>query len=108
MNLADFLTECPSGEIVVTGHRIGLYSVIDRYERGCTADEIHSELPALDLDLIRNVIAFREGHPAEVGAYVAKYRADLDGQESSADAALSKARRRAAERTVSTASPNGS
>ena len=34
MDLPDFLAEWPEGEIVLTGHRIGLYSVIDLYQRG--------------------------------------------------------------------------
>src|SRR5262245_39441947 len=102
MDLPDFLTRWPNGEIVLTGHRIGLYSVIDRYQQGCTPDEIHNEFPTLVPDLIRDVIAFRESHPAEVDAYVAQYRADLDRQEAASEpspAAL-RVRRRVAEKTT--------
>jgi uncharacterized protein (DUF433 family) len=81
MDLPDFLTLWPKGEIVVTGHRIGLYSLIDLAERGCGPDEIRAEFPTLDRDLIRKVLAFRESHRAEVDAYIAEYRADLDRQE---------------------------
>jgi uncharacterized protein (DUF433 family) len=81
MDLPDFLTLWPSGEIVLTGHRIGLYSVIDLAEQGCGPDEIHKEFPTLVLDLIRRVIGFHESHRAEVDAYVAEYRVDLDRQE---------------------------
>jgi uncharacterized protein (DUF433 family) len=85
MDLPSFLTRWPNGEIVLTGHRIGLYSVIDCYQRGCTPDQIHDEFPTLEPDLIRSVIAFREAHPAEVDAYVAEYRADLDRREAASE-----------------------
>jgi hypothetical protein len=38
MDLPHFRTLWPNAEIVVTGHRIGLYSVIDRYQQGRTID----------------------------------------------------------------------
>jgi uncharacterized protein (DUF433 family) len=81
MDLPDFLTLWPGGEIVLTGHRIGLYSVIDLAEQGSGPEEIHKEFPTLDLDLIGRVIGFHDSHRAEVDAYVADYRADLDRQE---------------------------
>ena len=34
VNLPDFLTEWPFGEIMIKGHRIGLYHVIRRYKDG--------------------------------------------------------------------------
>jgi uncharacterized protein (DUF433 family) len=103
MDLPDFLTLWPKGEIVLTGHRIGLYSVIDLAERGCSPDEIREEFPTLDRDLIRKVIAFRESHRAEVDAYIAEYRADLDRQETAAvpSPAALRIRRLLAERVAS-------
>jgi len=85
MELPHFLTQWPNGEIVLTGHRIGLYSVVDRYQQGQTPDQIHAEFPTLEPDLIRRVIAFREAHPDEVDSYVAEYRADLDRQEAASE-----------------------
>lgn len=110
MDLPPFLTRRPNGEIVLTGHRIGLYSVIDRSQRGHTPDQIHDEFPTLEPDLIGRVIAFREAHPAEVDAYVAEYRADLDRQGAAAEpsAAVLRIRRRMAERTASVRSPRES
>ena len=100
MDLPPFLTRWPNGEIVLTGHRIGLYSVIDRCQRVHTLDQIHHEFPTLEPGLIRDVVAFREAHQAEVDAYVAQYQADLDSQEAASEpspAAL-RVRRRMAER----------
>jgi uncharacterized protein (DUF433 family) len=81
MILPDFLTLWPNDEIVLTGHRIGLYSVVDRFQRGCSVEEIHAEFPTLEPDLIQRVLAFHAGHQAEVDAYVAEYQAELDRQE---------------------------
>jgi uncharacterized protein (DUF433 family) len=81
MNLPDFLSLWPNGEIVLSGHRIGLYSVLDRFQRGCSVEEIHAEFPTLVPDLIQKVLAFHASHQAEVDAYVAEYRAELDRQE---------------------------
>ncbi len=105
MDLPHFLTRWPDGEIVLTGHRIGLYSVLDRYGRGQTPAQIHDEFPTLELHLIQSVIAFREAHPDEVDAYVAEYRSDLQRQEeaSAPSPAVLRIRRRIAERTTATA-----
>jgi uncharacterized protein (DUF433 family) len=102
MDLPDFLTRWPNGEIGLTGHRIGLYSVIGRHQQGYTPDQIHDEFPTLAPDLIRGVIAFRDAHPAEVDAYVAEYRADLDRQEAASEPSLAvlRIRRRMAEKTT--------
>ncbi len=110
MDLPHFLTRWPNGEIVLTGHRIGLYSVIDRYQQGRTPDQIHNEFPTLESDLIRNVIAFREAHPVEVDTYVAVYRADLDRQEAASEPspAVLRIRRRIAERATAARSPGES
>jgi uncharacterized protein (DUF433 family) len=81
MDLPDFLTLWPNDEVVVTGHRIGLYSIIDQFQQGCSVEEIHAEFPTLEPDLIQKVLAFHASHQAEVDAYVALYRAELDRQE---------------------------
>ena len=103
MDLPQFLTRWPNGEIIVSGHRIGLYSLIDLMERGFGPEEIRDELPSLDLELIQRVIAFRETHRPEVDAYVAEYRADLERQESASNpsSALLRTRRLMAERAAS-------
>ena len=71
----------PDGEIRVVGHRIGLYSVINRHQSGSSPDEILVELPTLSLDEIREIIGFYHKNPEEVGAYVDEYRAELRRQE---------------------------
>jgi len=48
----------PDGEIRVMGHRISLYSVINRHQSGRAPEEILAELPTLSLDEIRKIIAF--------------------------------------------------
>ena len=81
MNLPDFLTEWPRGEVVLTEHRIGLYSVIDAHQRGMTPAQIHEEYPTRAPELIEKVLTFHRESQAAVDAYVAEYRAELDRQE---------------------------
>jgi uncharacterized protein (DUF433 family) len=79
--LPDCLHWHPDGEIRVVGHRIGLYSVIDRHQSGRSIEEIVEEFPTLSLDQIRSIIAFYHANQQNVGAYVEEYRAELRRQE---------------------------
>ena len=103
MDLPNFLTLLTCGEIVISGHRIGLYSLIDLVERGFSPNEIFEEFPTLDPELIRQVVVFHETHRAEVDRYVAEYRADLDRQETNSvpNPAVLRIRRLMAERAAS-------
>jgi uncharacterized protein (DUF433 family) len=74
MTLPDFLTEWQFGEIVLTGHRIGLAHVIQRYrDDGFTPTMIAEYYPTLPLDLVRQVIDFYEANRAEVDTYVDRH-----------------------------------
>jgi uncharacterized protein (DUF433 family) len=70
MELPDFLIDHPDGEIRLTGHRIGLYTVVRDYKEGRSVREIAEEYPTLSADLIRQVIAFYEENRSQVDAYV--------------------------------------
>lgn len=83
MNLPDFLVDHPDGEIRLTGHRIGLYSVIAEYQDGQSPERIHETFPTIPLELVRKVVAFYHDNRAAVDAYVADYRAELDKLEAS-------------------------
>ena len=80
MNLPDFLVDSPDGEIRLTGHRISLLHVVDRYNEGMTAEGIVVEYPTLSLAHIHKTLAFYLENQAEVDAYVAKERAEIDRQ----------------------------
>ena len=80
MTLPDFLTEWPHGEIVLTGRRIGLFHVLDRHEQGDSPEAI-AELYELTPERVCDVLAFAQAHQAEIGAYMADYRAELARQE---------------------------
>jgi uncharacterized protein (DUF433 family) len=82
MNLPDFLTQDADGEIHLVGHRIGLYSVVRVFNEGLSPEEIHDEFPTLAPEPIRDVIALYLDHRAEVDAYMAAYRAEIDCQAS--------------------------
>jgi uncharacterized protein (DUF433 family) len=81
MILPDFLTHDADDEIRLTGHRIGLYTVVRLYREGKTAEEIAEELPSLSLALVYKTLAFYLENRAEVDAYVDAYRAELERQE---------------------------
>jgi uncharacterized protein (DUF433 family) len=80
MQLPAFLTRDVDDEIRLTGHRIGLYTVVREYKEGRSAEQIAAEYPSLPLELVRQVIAFYLDNRSEVDAYVAAYRADLERQ----------------------------
>lgn len=70
MNLPDFLTNDTEGEIRLTGHRIGLYHVVQHYNDGDSPEMLASRYPSLPLALIYKVIAFYLDNQPEVDAYV--------------------------------------
>src|SRR5437879_990303 len=81
MNLPDFLTRDDDEEIRLTGHRIGLYTIVRCAQEGYSAEQISEKFPSLDLSLVQNVLRFAEEHKAEVTTYVANYQAELERQE---------------------------
>lgn len=80
MQLPDFLTEWPDGEIMLTGHRISLYHVMSHRKEGYTAERLHELFDSLTLAHIDKVLAFVEENREEVDAYVTRYREELDRQ----------------------------
>src|SRR4051812_8115094 len=99
MNLPDFLTERPFGNIVLTGHRIGLYHVMKRHKEGMTVEQIHDWYPTLEPELIQKVLDFYADNQADVDAYVAAVQAELDRQDAAAPRVdYDELRRRAAQR----------
>jgi uncharacterized protein (DUF433 family) len=66
MNLPGYLTRHEKGEIRLTGHRIDLYDVISRHQEGDSAEMIRDRYPTLDVDLVRDVIAFYRENKADV------------------------------------------
>jgi uncharacterized protein (DUF433 family) len=81
MILPDFLTQDDDGEIRLTGHRIGLYTIVRCVQEGYSAERICEEFPSLKLALVEKVLSFAEENKAEVSAYASTYRAELERQE---------------------------
>lgn len=88
MKLPDFLTEWPFGEIVLTGHRIGLYEVMIYHRDGYTAERLHELFPTLPLDLIEKVLAFARENQTELDAYVDRRQAEVEHQRTTAPRVL--------------------
>jgi uncharacterized protein (DUF433 family) len=80
MQLPEFLTKRPDGEIVLTGHRVSLYHVMSHHKEGYTAGMLHDLFPTLSLDHIEQVLAFSLENRVEVDDYVTRYREALDRQ----------------------------
>jgi uncharacterized protein (DUF433 family) len=86
MNLPEFLTCGPLGEIRLTGHRIELYHVMKFYNEGHTAEMLHREIPTLPLGLVYKVLAFYFENKADVDHYVMEVENELDRQEAAHEA----------------------
>jgi uncharacterized protein (DUF433 family) len=88
MQLPDILHEVEYGEIRLTGHRIGLYHVVDLYNEGYSAEMLHDEFPTLPPDLIRQVIGFYLANKAEVDAYMAPRTAEMEHRRATTPRAI--------------------
>lgn len=71
MNLPEFLTETPDGEVLLSGHRIDLYHVLHYYNDGYSPEMLAGQYPTLPLAVIHKVIAFYLENRDDVGAYLA-------------------------------------
>ena len=84
MNLPDFLTCEPTGEIRLAGRRIGLYHVVHYYNEGYSVEMLAGQFPDLSLATLHKVVAFYLENQPESDAYVAAYRKELDEQRQNA------------------------
>jgi uncharacterized protein (DUF433 family) len=80
MNLPEFLTRHRYGEIRLTGHRIGLLHVVESYNEGKSAAQVAERFPSLPVPLVEQVIAFYVANRADVDAYVAACRDEIERQ----------------------------
>ncbi len=85
MQLSDFLTEAPDGEIRLTGHRIGLFHVVEHYNDGDSAEMLASRYPTLPLALVHKVIAFYLDNQEEVDAYITGCGTAMSDQQHAAN-----------------------
>src|SRR5947209_2747962 len=96
MNLPDFLAQDKYGYIHLAGHRIGLCDIVCLFEDGYSAEMLADEFPTLPLVLIQQAIAFYVANKAEVDAYIAREKAEIEKQrmEASGGPDLAELRRR--------------
>ena len=80
MQLPEFLNDV-DGEIFFTGHRVGLYHVVSRYNEGESAEMIACRYTSLPLSLVHQVIAFYLENLVEVDAYVNACAMELKQQQ---------------------------
>ena len=79
MSLPDFLQN-DAGEIFLTGHRICLHHVVQRYNEGASPETLAQQYPTLSLALIHKVIAFYLENVSSIDAYVAEAQAEVATQ----------------------------
>lgn len=95
MKLPDFLTQTPAGEVVLTGHRVGLFHLVHYYNEGYSPEMLVCQYPTLSLPLVHKVIAFYLENVSDVDAYVGNCRTELDQEAAQAKRLdLSKLRQR--------------
>jgi uncharacterized protein (DUF433 family) len=78
MHLPEFLTQWPDGEIVLTGHRIGLYHVVWYHNVGYSPEQLHEEFPTLSPEVIARVLEFYRQNRDEVDAYMARCTEEME------------------------------
>jgi uncharacterized protein (DUF433 family) len=82
MELPAFLTRDGDGFIHVSGHRIGLASLIYYYNDGLSAEMLASEYPTVSLSLVHKVIAFYLDNREAVDQYIARCNDEIGRQRS--------------------------
>lgn len=82
LNLPPFLMEDAHGEILLTGHRVALYHVVDRYNEGYSPEMLLGQFPSLSLALIHKTLAFYLENKADVDRHVAACREEIFRQAS--------------------------
>lgn len=82
---SDFLTKSADGEILLTGHRIGLFHVVYYYNEGYSPEMLVCQYPTLPLSLIHKVIAFYLENRSDIDEYMTGCQNELirqrDGSE---------------------------
>lgn len=80
LQLPDFLSQLPDGEICLSGHRIGLFHVVRRYVDGESAEMIASYYPTLPLALVHKVLGYYLDNQSAVDCYLAGCAAAVEEQ----------------------------
>ncbi|MFO0852372.1 MAG: DUF433 domain-containing protein [Gemmataceae bacterium] len=78
MDLPDFLTRTPHGEIDLTGQKIGLVHVVYRFNQGDSPELIVRHFPTLDLAHVYKVIAFYLENRSAVDEYIREHDAEME------------------------------
>jgi uncharacterized protein (DUF433 family) len=82
VELPNFLTRDADGFIHLTGHRIGLASLIHYYNEGLSAEMLACEYPSVSLSLVHKVIAFYLENKAGVDEYITRCEDEIERQRS--------------------------
>lgn len=84
MKLPEFLTRDEHGQVLCSGHRIGLVDVVHFFSEGYSPEMIASQFPTLALSLVYKVIGFYLDNRTEVDRYVAQEQEQVNRQRKDA------------------------
>lgn len=79
MPLPDYLHN-DTGEIFLTGHRIALQHIVQRYNDGASPEMLIQQYPTLSLGLVYKVIAFYLENRIPVDTYITELQAEIARQ----------------------------
>lgn len=82
MELPNFLTRDSDGFIHLTGHRLGLATLIHYYNEGLSAEMLACEYPSVSLSVIHKMIAFYLENRAAVDEYITRCEDEIEQQRS--------------------------
>ncbi len=85
MKLPDYLTRDADGFIHLTGHRIGLATLIHYYNEGLSAEMLACEYPTVSLAHVHKVIAFYLENQGAVDDYIARCEDEIERQRLGAE-----------------------
>ena len=80
MQLPEFLTRDEQGSIRLVGYRIGLEHLLHYYNEGYSPEMLWSEYPSVPLPLIYKAIAYYLENQADVDAYLARCKNEIEQQ----------------------------
>ena len=82
MELPNFLTRDADEFIHLTGHRLGLASLIHYYNEGLSAEMLACEYPSVSLSVVHKMIAFYLENRAAVDEYITRCEDEIEQQRS--------------------------
>jgi uncharacterized protein (DUF433 family) len=86
VTLPELFSQDSTGEVLLVGHRVGLFHLVRYYNEGYSPEMLVCQFPTLPLSLVHKVIAYYLENRGEVDAYVAACQDQLNQQRAAGPA----------------------